>query len=146
MRIPRILNLLLTPPCSGHSAKKGHSDGSNEDHVSRSKGNMRPMSTMRSYRSRKQKQGRNHGTADEDIEYEVENILNACISYQKLQYCVKWLGYKHDPKWHDASNFKNSPYKLGDFHLVNPTLSRASKKAREMDTVLGGGQRCVRPS
>lgn len=59
--------------------------------------------------------------ADEDDEYEVEEILEARIYRRKLQYRVKWLGYEDDPEWYGASNFKNSPHKLRDFYTANPT-------------------------
>lgn len=58
----------------------------------------------------------------EDIEYEVDEIIKARVRRKKLQYRAKWVGYDDDPEWYDASNFKNSPYKLRDFHLANPTL------------------------
>jgi hypothetical protein len=47
--------------------------------------------------------------------------LEARIYRRKLQYRVDWLGYEHDPTWYDAFNFKNSPYKLREFHIANPT-------------------------
>jgi hypothetical protein len=63
---------------------------------------------------------RSSGGADEDIEYEVEQILEARVCRRKLQYRVKWLGYEDDLAWYDASNFKNSPHKLRGFHTANP--------------------------
>jgi hypothetical protein len=77
------------------------------------------MLAVHPYPSGKHKPARTNNTADNDDEYEVEGILNACMSGQKLQYRVKWLGFKYDLMWHDACNFKNSPYKLRDFHSVN---------------------------
>jgi hypothetical protein len=64
---------------------------------------------------------RSCGRADEDGEYEVEQILEARVYRRKLQYRAKWLGYDDDPTWYDASNFKKSPYKLYEFHTANPT-------------------------
>jgi hypothetical protein len=61
----------------------------------------------------------NESGEDDEAEYEVKGILNARMSGQKLQYRVKWLGFEYDPMWYDARNFKNSPYKLRDFHSVN---------------------------
>jgi hypothetical protein len=78
------------------------------------------MSTADPIRPRKHKRKRNRGSADEDNEYEVEEILDACVNRRKLQYRVKWLGYEDDLEWYDASNFKNSPYKLRGFHMANP--------------------------
>jgi hypothetical protein len=99
---PSALKLLSAPPCSGYDAKDCYSDGSSddsiEDHVRHLESNKRPMSIVRPSRSRKHKWKRNRDTADEDDEYEVEKILNARISRKKLQYRVKWLEYKDDPK------------------------------------------------
>jgi hypothetical protein len=61
-------------------------------------------------------------------EYEVEEILKSRIYYRKLQYRVKWVGYADDLEWYDASNFKNSPYKLYGFHLANPICPGPSKR------------------
>jgi hypothetical protein len=66
------------------------------------------------------RRSRSRGSADEDDEYEVEQILEARVYRRKLQYRVKWLGYEDDPAWYDASNFKNSPRKLREFHTANP--------------------------
>jgi len=33
-----------------------------------------------------------------------------------------WVGYNKDLEWYPVSNFKYSPYKLWDFHLVYPEL------------------------
>ncbi|KAH8693333.1 hypothetical protein GQ44DRAFT_586135, partial [Phaeosphaeriaceae sp. PMI808] len=48
-------------------------------------------------------------------------ILASCISRRKLQYRAKWVGHGNDPVWYNASNFKNSPYRLREFHAANPT-------------------------
>ncbi|KAK7178021.1 hypothetical protein PSPO01_15933 [Paraphaeosphaeria sporulosa] len=39
---------------------------------------------------------------DEEVEYEVRQVLEARIFGRKLKYRVKWLGYDDDPKWYDA--------------------------------------------
>lgn len=67
---------------------------------------------------------------ESDDEYEVEDILASRIYYRKLQYRVKWLGYKDDPEWYNASNFRNCPYRLRDFHTVNPTSPGPPKRLR----------------
>jgi hypothetical protein len=101
------LEPLSGPLCSGYDAKICYSDDSSE------------------YRSRKHKRKRIQDTAsnddDDDDEYEVEKILNTRVHRRKLQYRVKWLGYEEDPEWYDASNFKNSPHRLRDFHAANPS-------------------------
>lgn len=56
----------------------------------------------------------------DEIEYEVERIVGARLYRNTLQYRAKWLGYTEDPTWYNASNFKNSPCRLMDFHAANP--------------------------
>ena len=56
---------------------------------------------------------------EQEEEYEVEYIVDARLRRGKLQYRVKWLGCQDDPVWYNARNFKNSPYKLRDFHDAN---------------------------
>jgi hypothetical protein len=80
------------------------------------------------------------GSADNDGEYEVEEILNACINCRRPQYRVGWLRYEDDLEWYDAFNFKNSPYKLCDVHATNVVLPGPQKGwasgysvAREME-------------
>ncbi|KAF1993681.1 hypothetical protein P154DRAFT_449530 [Amniculicola lignicola CBS 123094] len=60
------------------------------------------------------------GSTNEDDEYEVEKILNARVNRRKLQYCMKWLGYKDNLEWYNAANFKNCLYKLRSFYVANP--------------------------
>lgn len=78
----------------------------------------RSKSTTRPDRSHRHNRKRTCDVADLDIEYEVEKILEARIYYRKLQYRVKWIGYTDDPEWYNAANFKNSPYKLREFHTA----------------------------
>jgi hypothetical protein len=133
---PSALNPYSAPLYGGYDAKNCYSnhssddlsDYNSEDHSRYMKSNKQPISTVRPYRLRNQRRKCNHSTADKDEEYEVENILNARLSRGKLQYCVKWLGYKDDQTWYDASNFKNSPYKLRDFHLADTTRPGPPKR------------------
>ncbi|ELR03440.1 hypothetical protein GMDG_08909, partial [Pseudogymnoascus destructans 20631-21] len=55
-------------------------------------------------------------------EWEVEKILAVRIRRKRLQYQVSWVGYDPDPEWYPASNFKNSPYKIREFHAEYPNL------------------------
>lgn len=64
---------------------------------------------------------RKRTSVEEDKEYEVEEILESRINHKKLQYRTKWIGFDDDQEWYDAFNFKNSPYRLRDFHATNPT-------------------------
>jgi hypothetical protein len=99
--------------CYGNDSSDSSSESS--DCSRRLESNKRQKSGSWPYRSR------SHSVAEEDDEYEVEQILEARIYRRKLQYRVKWLGYEDDPAWYDASNFKNSPRKLREFHSANPT-------------------------
>jgi hypothetical protein len=64
----------------------------------------------------------NWGGASDDTEYEVKRIRANRLHLGNLQYQVQWVGYKTDPEWYNASNFKNSPLKLREFHEANPTV------------------------
>jgi hypothetical protein len=74
------------------------------------------------------RRSRSGGGADEDDEYEVEQILEGCVCRSKLQYRVKWLGYEDNSVWYDASNFKNSPRKLRECHTTNLTRPGPPKR------------------
>jgi hypothetical protein len=58
--------------------------------------------------------------ADENDEYEVKHITGVCLYRGKLWYTVHWTGWKVDQTFYPASNFKNSPGKLRQFHKANP--------------------------
>ncbi|KAJ5753565.1 Retrovirus polyprotein [Penicillium nucicola] len=53
-------------------------------------------------------------------EWEVEEILASRLHYRKLQYRIKWVGYDEDSAWYPASNSKNAPQKLIEFHDAYP--------------------------
>jgi len=54
------------------------------------------------------------------VEWVVEKILASRTYYGKLQYQAQWLGWDPDLEWYPASNFKNSPAKLKQYHDENP--------------------------
>jgi hypothetical protein len=111
-------NYGTTPKISySEASSDSSSDNSSEssDRGGRVESNKRRKSALWLHRSR------SRGRADEDDEYEVEQILEARVHRTKLQYRVKWLGYEDDPVWYDAANFKNSPRKLREFHTANST-------------------------
>ena len=54
---------------------------------------------------------------NDDEEWEVEQVLDSCLHYRKLQYCVKWIGYDEDWTWYPVSNFIGSPHQLWAFHV-----------------------------
>ena len=53
-------------------------------------------------------------------EWEVEKVLAVRQRRDKLQYRIQWLGFDEDPDWYPASNIKNAPHKLRDFHTAHP--------------------------
>jgi hypothetical protein len=57
---------------------------------------------------------------DGEDEWEVERILAVRLQRGKLRYKVKWVGYDDDPAWYNASNLRNCPIALRDFHNENP--------------------------
>jgi hypothetical protein len=66
---------------------------------------------------------------DKHVEYEVKHIVDVRINDETdLQYRALWVGCKDDSTWYDASNFKNSPHKLDDFHKANPTRPGPPKR------------------
>jgi hypothetical protein len=88
-----VLNSLSAPPCRENDVRNSCSDDSSEDgsedHFRRTKGIKRPLLAVRPYALRKHKPTRTDNTADDDNEYEVQNILEARMSSQRLQYRVK---------------------------------------------------------
>jgi hypothetical protein len=57
--------------------------------------------------------------ADKNDEYEVEQITGVYLDRGKLWYTVHWTGWKVDQSLYPASDFKNSPGKLREFHNAN---------------------------
>jgi hypothetical protein len=54
---------------------------------------------------------------EEDIEYEVEEILDSRYHWQKLEYLVKWKGYTSEENtWEPEDHVKNSPNLIESFH------------------------------
>lgn len=60
---------------------------------------------------------------NQDMEWEVEQLLASRVYYGKLQYQVRWKGWAADPEWYPAADFKNSPEALKQFHDANPDKS-----------------------
>jgi hypothetical protein len=55
-----------------------------------------------------------------EVEYEVQEVRAVKKVRNRLFYRIQWVGYDEDPEWYPASNLKNSPHQLRDFHLANP--------------------------
>ena len=54
---------------------------------------------------------------DNDVEYEVEEILDSKISHKRLFYLVKWKGYPIlDNSWELASHVTNCKDLIAKFH------------------------------
>ena len=68
---------------------------------------------------------------DGEEEWEVEEVLAVREHRGKLQYRVKWLGWDDDPEWYPASNLKNAPHKVRDYHLANPTRPGPPRRLQE---------------
>ncbi|MBW0571545.1 hypothetical protein O181_111260, partial [Austropuccinia psidii MF-1] len=61
--------------------------------------------------------------AEEQEEWEVAQVLNSKLKRGKLWYLVEWKGFSEDPKrttWEPASNLRNSPEPVKNFHSLNP--------------------------
>ena len=51
---------------------------------------------------------------NDELEYEVSEILDFRYFYHKPQYLVKWTGYS-DPTWEPPENLENSAHLLNAF-------------------------------
>jgi len=56
-----------------------------------------------------------------ELEWEVERIISSRISRGTLEYQVEWNGWDPDETWYPASNFKNAPLRVRDYHEKNPS-------------------------
>ena len=66
-----------------------------------------------------------HVSEDHDEEYEVDAIIDSHIYKGKLQYLVHWKGYNESERtWEPASNLKNSPEIIEQFHASHPSAPR----------------------
>jgi len=56
-------------------------------------------------------------------EYELEEIVDSRLHYNKLQYRAKWTGYspEHDRTWYPADNFENADLAKRNFHSRYPS-------------------------
>jgi hypothetical protein len=71
---------------------------------------------------------------DGEEEYEVQEVLASRTLRGRLEYRIKWVGYDEDPEWYPASNVKNAPHKLRDYHLANPTQAGPPRQLQEWIT------------
>jgi len=55
-------------------------------------------------------------------EFELDEIIDSRLHYNKLQYQAKWKGYspEHDKVWYPAENFNNAEHTVQRFHRRYP--------------------------
>ena len=62
---------------------------------------------------------------DNDLEYEVEQILDSRKYRNQLQYLVKWQGYDHGHNsWEPSTNLTHAPELVNEFHTKHPAAPR----------------------
>ena len=63
---------------------------------------------------------------EEEDEYELDEIIDSRLHYNKLQYRAKWTGYppEHDKVWYPASNFEHAADAIEQFHHRYPQKPR----------------------
>jgi hypothetical protein len=60
---------------------------------------------------------------EDELEWEVEQILDSRFRYRRLEYLVAWKGYEETEDrttWEPASNLENSPELVAAFHAAYP--------------------------
>ena len=59
---------------------------------------------------------------EEEDEYELEEIIDSRLHYNKLQYRAKWKGYsaENDKVWYPAEPFNNAEHTVQRFHRCYP--------------------------
>jgi len=69
-------------------------------------------------------------------EYELEEIIDSRLHYNKLQYRAKWTGYspEYDKTWYPADNFENADLAKRNFHSRYPSKPH-------LDQTRGAGER-----
>ena len=67
-----------------------------------------------------------------NIKYKVKEILAIRKRWNRLEYRVKWKGYKEeDLEWYPPLDLKGAPHKLKNFHLNYPRLPGPPLKLKE---------------
>jgi len=63
-------------------------------------------------------------------EYELDEIIDSRLHYNKLQYRAKWKGNspEHDKVWYPAENFNNAEHAVQQFHQRYPRKPRVDTR------------------
>jgi hypothetical protein len=62
------------------------------------------------------------------LEYEVEEILNKCICHKKIQYLVLWKNYKiNEATWEPLENLTNANYLIKKYETNIKNSQRSSR-------------------
>jgi len=63
-------------------------------------------------------------------EYELNEIIDSRLHYNKLQYRAKWKGYspEHDKVWYPTENFNNAEHTVQRFHRRYPRKPRVDTR------------------
>jgi len=73
---------------------------------------------------------------EDDVEWEVEEILDSRIRRGKIQYLVHWQGYgPHERTWEPLENLSNAAETVAEFHQRYP--NRPAPKDLPSDTPAG---------
>jgi hypothetical protein len=66
---------------------------------------------------------------NDEKKYEIDDVLNSCYHYEKLQYKVVWIDHSSDKAWYSAENFQNHSKKiLNDYHQRYSTKSESKMR------------------
>ena len=60
---------------------------------------------------------------EDEILWQVEEVLDSRRRRKKLEYLIKWIG-DHHPTWEPVSNLSQMPDMLANFHEVYPRRPR----------------------
>ncbi|MBW0475277.1 hypothetical protein O181_014992 [Austropuccinia psidii MF-1] len=78
---------------------------------------------------------------EEEMEWEVSQILDSKLKRRKLWYLVEWKVFSQDPErstWESARNLKNFPEPVKDSHSLYPDKPGPNSSRALFLMVLGG--------
>ena len=61
---------------------------------------------------------------DGEAEWEVEEILNSCWHWRRLQYLIKWKGYGREHNFWESASKVFAPELTAEFHRKHPGAPR----------------------